>query len=189
MPPTNPERDPLFRGLIALMAIAVIVMLISAGIGKRNTAGASSPAAVSGGPSGMSGMAEQAASGDSMSAEQMAAMHERSMKAYPAKTQGQGDQVLPPDVVNGVKVFHLMAMPVRWEVAPGQFATALAYNEQVPGPQIRVYQGDTVKVVLTNHLTQPTTIHWHGLTVPNSMDGVPYVTQNPVMPGGTFTYR
>jgi FtsP/CotA-like multicopper oxidase with cupredoxin domain len=92
-------------------------------------------------------------------------------------------------MVNGVKEFHLMAMPMRWEEAPGQFAAAMAFNNQVPGPQIRVYRGDTVRIVLTNHLTQPTTIHWHGLTVPNGMDGVPYVTQNPVMPGRTFTYQ
>jgi FtsP/CotA-like multicopper oxidase with cupredoxin domain len=52
-----------------------------------------------------------------------------------------------------------------------------------------VHQGDTVRIVLTNHLTQPTTIHWHGLTVPNVMDGVPYITQDPVMPDQTFTYQ
>jgi FtsP/CotA-like multicopper oxidase with cupredoxin domain len=116
-------------------------------------------------------------------------MHEQSMTAYPAKTAGQGNQILKPAVVGGVKVFQLMAMPMRWEVAPGQFVTAMAYNEQVPGPQIRVHQGDRIRVVLTNHLTEPTTIHWHGVTVPNAMDGVPYVTQKPVMPGQQFTYE
>jgi FtsP/CotA-like multicopper oxidase with cupredoxin domain len=90
---------------------------------------------------------------------------------------------------HGVKVFNLMAMPISWEVAPGQSVMAWAYNEQVPGPQIRVHQGDRIRVVLTNHLTEPTTIHWHGVTVPNDMDGVPYVTQDPVMPDGTFTYE
>jgi FtsP/CotA-like multicopper oxidase with cupredoxin domain len=97
--------------------------------------------------------------------------------------------VLEPRVEEGVKVFELMAMPVEWEVAPGQVVTAWAYNEQVPGPEIRVRQGDRVRVNLTNHLTEPTTIHWHGVTVPNAMDGVPYVTQDPVMSGQTFTYE
>jgi manganese oxidase len=80
-------------------------------------------------------------------------------------------------------------MPVEWEVSPGQVVTAWAYNEQVPGPEIRVHRGDRIRVILTNHLPEPTVIHWHGLTVPNAMDGVPYVTQDPVMPGATFTYE
>ncbi|HYT81145.1 MAG TPA: multicopper oxidase domain-containing protein [Actinomycetota bacterium] len=192
MPPADPERDPLFRGLIILMAVALVVMLLFNGLSKRSRAGASAASAATqttSANSSMSGMADQTGSTDSMSSDQMAAMHERSMKAYPAKTVGLGGQVLQPTMEKGVKVFHLMAMPARWEVSPGQFATAFTYNEQVPGPQIRVHRGDTVRIVLTNHLTQPTTIHWHGLTVPNSMDGVPYVTQDPVMPDQAFTYQ
>ena len=191
MPPSDPEHDPLFRGLVMLMAVAVVVMLLFDGLSRRNpTSPSASPSSTTTGSaaSAMSGMSEQS-SGDSMTGEQMAAMHERSMKAFPAKTQGLGNQVLKAQVVKGVKVFRLMAMPVRWEVSPGQFVTALAYNEQVPGPQIRVHRGDTVRIELTNHLMQPTTIHWHGVTVPNAMDGVPYVTQDPVMPGETFTYQ
>jgi len=190
--PTDPERDPLFRGLIALMAVALVVMIVFVGLSKRNTTGAgAAPASAeaAGDSSGTSGMAGQSGSIDSMSAEQMAAGHEQSIKTYPAKTQGQGNQILQTQIVNGVKVFHLTTSPVRWEFAPGQFAQAFAYNDQVPGPQIRVHRGDTVRVVLTNHLTQPTTIHWHGLTVPNAMDGVPYVTQDPVMPDQAFTYQ
>jgi FtsP/CotA-like multicopper oxidase with cupredoxin domain len=191
MSPSDPERDPWFRGLVVAMAVAVVVMLLFDGLSRRNSppASASTVSTTTGGPtSGMSGMGE-GSSGDSMTGEQMAAMHERSMKAYPAKTRGQGNQVLKPEVVNGVKVFRLMAMPLRWEIAPGQFVDALAYNEQIPGPQIRVHRGDIVRIELTNHLTQPTTIHWHGVTVPNPMDGVPYVTQDPVMPDQTFTYQ
>jgi manganese oxidase len=187
---TDPERDPLFRALVVAMAVALVVALAFDALGRREPAAeasGSTPASPSS-PSTMSGM-DGSGSMASMSAPQMAVMHERSMKAYPAKTRGQGNQVLRPAVAKGVKVFHLMAMPVRWETAPGQFATAMAYNDQVPGPQIRVHRGDTVRVILTNHLDQPTVIHWHGLTVPNSMDGVPYVPQDPVMPGKTFTYQ
>jgi FtsP/CotA-like multicopper oxidase with cupredoxin domain len=124
-----------------------------------------------------------------MTAEQMASMHEDSMKAFPATTKGLGGQILEPTVEDGVKVFNLMAMAIQWETTPGQSVMAFAYNEQVPGPQIRVHRGDRIKVILQNHLPEPTTIHWHGLTVPNKADGVPYVTQDPVMPGETFTYQ
>lgn len=63
-----------------------------------------------------------------------------------------------------------------------------AYEGQVPGPTIRVRLGDRLRVRFTNHLPQPTTIHWHGVRVPNAMDGVPHLTQPPVAPGGTFVY-
>jgi FtsP/CotA-like multicopper oxidase with cupredoxin domain len=88
-----------------------------------------------------------------------------------------------------VQVYHLKAEEVRWEVSPGVFKQVYAYNGTVPGPEIRVHQGDTIRVVLENALPEPTVIHWHGLTVPNAMDGVPYITQDPVMPGGYFDYQ
>lgn len=62
-------------------------------------------------------------------------------------------------------------------------------NGSVPGPQIRVKQGDSVKINLKNELPNPVTIHWHGVPVPNNMDGIPGVTQNAVQPGETFTYE
>ncbi|MBK8050265.1 MAG: multicopper oxidase domain-containing protein [Anaerolineales bacterium] len=68
-------------------------------------------------------------------------------------------------------------------------ATAWTYNGSVPGPMIRVTEGDKVRVVLKNELPEPTTIHWHGVTVPNSMDGVPGMTQEAVKPGESFTYE
>ena len=177
------ERDPWFRALTAITLLTITAVLLFDFVHGRG----GTPAAPSSSSTAMSGMTSGSA--ETMTAEQMAAMHKASMVAFPAKTAGLGNQVLQPQLVNGVKVFHLMAMPVRWEVTPGQFVTAFAYNGQVPGPQIRVSAGDRIRVILTNHLTQPTTIHWHGMTVPNSMDGVPYVTQDPVMPGKTFTYQ
>jgi FtsP/CotA-like multicopper oxidase with cupredoxin domain len=65
----------------------------------------------------------------------------------------------------------------------------LAYNGQVPGPTIRIRLGDRLRVHFTNRLSQPTTIHWHGVRVPNGMDGVPHLTQPPVEPGGSFVYE
>ncbi len=63
------------------------------------------------------------------------------------------------------------------------------FNNSVPGPEIRVKQGNTVKIKLRNELSEPISIHWHGVPVPNAMDGIPGVTQNAVQPGQTFTYE
>ncbi len=115
--------------------------------------------------------------------------HEARVKAFPAKTAGLGAQSITPKIVGGVKVFELTAREVQWEVEPGVKRTAFAYNGQVPGPTIRVTEGDRVRVVLKNELPESTAIHFHGLITPNSMDGVPYITQPPVTPGQTFTYE
>ncbi len=88
-----------------------------------------------------------------------------------------------------VRVVRLETREVRWELAPGRTVTAWTYNGQVPGPELRVREGERVRVVLTNSLSEPTTIHWHGVDVPNPMDGVPDVTQKPVAPGQTFVYE
>jgi FtsP/CotA-like multicopper oxidase with cupredoxin domain len=88
-----------------------------------------------------------------------------------------------------VRAVRLEAREVRWELAPGRTVAAWTYNGQVPGPEIRLREGERVRVVLTNSLREPTTIHWHGVDVPNAMDGVPDVTQKPVAPGETFVYE
>jgi multicopper oxidase len=62
------------------------------------------------------------------------------------------------------------------------------YNGQFPGPEIRVTEGERLRVTVENGLPEPTTIHWHGIPVPNAMDGVPGVTQDPIQPGETFVY-
>ena len=64
-----------------------------------------------------------------------------------------------------------------------------SYNGEVPGPELRFRQGDRLKVVVENALDEETTVHWHGVRVPNSMDGVPHLTQKPIAPGETFTYE
>jgi FtsP/CotA-like multicopper oxidase with cupredoxin domain len=122
-------------------------------------------------------------------AEAMDAMHEKGMKAFPAKTAGLGNQLLKPKMDNGVKVFELTAKKMRWETEPGHFVEAWAYNDQVPGPQIRVREGDKVRVVLHNELPESTVVHFHGLELPNDQDGVPFITQPPVKPGQSYTYE
>jgi FtsP/CotA-like multicopper oxidase with cupredoxin domain len=76
-----------------------------------------------------------------------------------------------------------------WELAPGRRIKAMTYNGQVPGPELRLHEGERVRVVFTNALAEPTTLHWHGVDVPNAMDGVAGLTQKPVAPGETFVYE
>ncbi len=64
-----------------------------------------------------------------------------------------------------------------------------SYNGAVPAPELRFRQGETARIVVANRLPQPTTVHWHGLRVPNRMDGVPHLTQPPIAPGGEFVYE
>jgi FtsP/CotA-like multicopper oxidase with cupredoxin domain len=85
--------------------------------------------------------------------------------------------------------YSLTAKLAEWELLPGVKTTAVTYNGTVPGPLLRVTEGDTLKVTLKNELPEPTTIHWHGAHVPSEMDGVQGVSQAPVMPGETFTYQ
>lgn len=106
----------------------------------------------------------------------------------PDATETSGGQPLAHAVDGDTWVFELTAQPVKWEILPGTRVTAWSYNGTVPGPEIRVPYGQKVKVLLKNELPEPTTVHWHGIAVPNAMDGVPDVTQKPIAPGETFTY-
>jgi FtsP/CotA-like multicopper oxidase with cupredoxin domain len=125
-----------------------------------------------------------------MSAEEMAA-HDAAVTAqFPAETQGHGGKVLQPEeTASGIKVFELTAAPVQWETEPGVVKEAWTYNGMVPGPTTKAELGDRVRIVLHNDLPEPTTIHFHGMTVPAEMDGVPAISQDAVLPGQTFTYE
>lgn len=96
---------------------------------------------------------------------------------------------LPPVAPGHVKTIRIVAEVKPWTVAPGITVDAWTYNGTVPGPTIHVRQGDRVRVIFTNRLPEPTTIHWHGLLVPADMDGVPGMSQPPVAPGDTFVYE
>ncbi len=85
--------------------------------------------------------------------------------------------------------FNLDARVANIEITPGVVTPAWTYNGTLPGPYIRANVGDTVIVHFTNSLPESTTIHWHGLRVPNAMDGAPGMTQPPIAPGGTFRYE
>jgi FtsP/CotA-like multicopper oxidase with cupredoxin domain len=124
-----------------------------------------------------------------MSPEEMVAHDAEVTSQFPAKTEGLGGRTLRPRVVHGVKVFEVTAKAIQWETEPGVFKEAWTYGGAVPGPTIRANLGDRVKIVLHNELPEPTTIHFHGMTVPADMDGVPAISQDAVMPGETFAYE
>jgi FtsP/CotA-like multicopper oxidase with cupredoxin domain len=116
-------------------------------------------------------------------------MHEEGVKAFPAKTTGEANLPLDYTMDGDVKVFTLTAQVVQWQVTPTMSVEAWAYNGTMPGPQIRVTEGEKVRIVFTNNLPESTAIHFHGLVVPNKVDGVPFITQPPVKPGETYTYE
>ena len=96
---------------------------------------------------------------------------------------------LPWQVVGGAKEFHLVAEPVKHRLIPGREMEVWGYSGSCPGPTIQVNQGDRVRIVFENHLPESSTIHWHGLEIPVEMDGMPYISQQPVPPGGKFVYE
>jgi len=96
---------------------------------------------------------------------------------------------LPYQMDGGVKVFHLLAEPVRQKIAPFKTVDAWGYNGTSPGPTMQVQQGDRVRVIFENKLPESTSLHWHGLEVPIEQDGVPWISQKPVAPGQTYTYE
>lgn len=112
-----------------------------------------------------------------------------SSEGVPSATDSIGGQPLEYSLEDGVKVFEITARPVLWNILDDVTVTAWTYNGTVPGPLLRVMEGDRVRVVFTNELSEPTTVHFHGNTLMNVMDGVPNVTQNPVEPGETFVYE
>ncbi|WP_344870071.1 copper oxidase [Deinococcus aetherius] len=108
---------------------------------------------------------------------------------FTAPASARGDQTLAPQVVGGVKVFNFETSLIRWNILKGVQVAAYAVNRQVPGPRLQLTQGDRVRINVKNNLPESTTIHWHGLIVPNNMDGPADVTQKPIAPGETFTYE
>lgn len=99
--------------------------------------------------------------------------------AYPAEATPSGS----------TRTFELVAAETELPLIDGAKLRVWAYNNQVPGPTLRIRLGDTLRVRFTNKLPQSTTIHWHGVRVPNAMDGVPNATQPPIQPGQSFTYE
>ncbi len=129
----------------------------------------------------------------------------KSKAPSPAMTEATGSlpvRVHTPDIPklpfkmdNGVKVFELVAEPVRTQFLPAsdhmdaRLVDAWGYNGSVPGPTIEVNEGDRVRIIFHNKLPEATTPHWHGLEVPIEMDGTPAISQPLIYPGESFTYE
>lgn len=96
---------------------------------------------------------------------------------------------LPWKIVDGVKVYHLIAEEVEHEFAPGLKGRCWGYNGRVHGPTIEAVEGDRVRIYVTNRLPGGTSVHWHGILLPNGMDGVAGLNQKTIKPGETFRYE
>ena len=117
------------------------------------------------------------------------AMEEVALK-FPEKTKGIGNQELAPTIgADGVKEFALTASIIDWEVEAGVVVKGWAYNGQIPGPIMHANVGDKIRIVLKNELTESTSLHLHGIRVPNAMDGVDPYTQKAILTGETFLYE
>ena len=96
---------------------------------------------------------------------------------------------MPWRLENGVKVFDIAVEHVRTEFLPGRIVDAWGFNGSVPGPTIQVNEGDRVRFIVENRLPEPFSMHWHGIEVPNDMDGMPGISQDPIAPGDRFVYE
>ena len=180
----TPELQPNATAGLSLASLATGNYKLSCTIPGHKAAGMSAELMV------MAGGAAAHSATAPMNADQMDATMAARTKAFPAKTEGLGGQLLPPKVLpDGTKQFDLTAKIVDWELEPGKIVKAWTYNGVVPGPTLKADVGDKVRIVIKNELPESTAIHFHGLTTPNAMDGVPDITQEPIKPGATFTYE
>jgi len=171
------------RSTFWLAAVGLFAAVLALGVGLVAVVRADDSSSTAG--AAMDGMGMSMSGSQSM----MEHMAPAPMDGVPEASATRGGQALPYTVENGVWVFNLDAEPVRWQILPDRQVTAWTYNGTVPGPEIRVPYGQRVRIVVKNDLPEETTVHWHGIDVPNAMDGVPDVTQAPIEPGESFTYE
>lgn len=159
------------------------------GTGLGLAACAQKPAAT---PTAMAGMEGGSPTPSGAGYEEMDKMHKAGVDTFVANA-GKDPifwrQPLTPKVDGDVKVFEITCTEGKWNITPDQTVDAMMYNGVVPGPEIRVTEGDKVRVICKNEMTQSTSIHFHGVLVANNMDGVPFITQDPITPGASFTYE
>jgi FtsP/CotA-like multicopper oxidase with cupredoxin domain len=120
-------------------------------------------------------------------------------RPLPVGPDGLGPGIVPvisPDVPNmpwrlenGVKVFDIRGEHVRTELIPGRVMDGWGFNGSIPGPTIQVTEGDRVRLNVENRLPEPFSMHWHGLEIPNDMDGMPGISQDAIPPNGRFVYE
>jgi manganese oxidase len=152
------------------------------------------PSATAPGPSDSHASHEPSASGSPALVDHDAvalAVVKRFLDGEGAKLEGAGNQPLAPTrVENGVKVFEMTIDKIQHRIdAVKDPVAALGYNGTWPAPRIEVVEGDRIRAIFTNRLDETTGVHFHGQRVPNKMDGVPHITQDPIQPGDSFTYE
>lgn len=159
---------------------------------EPNAGGAAQATAVPGATAAGDHEMEAAPTTPADAAAEMDAMHEAGVKIF---VDGIGTNPdfwgVPLDFTmdGDTKVFELTCAETKWEVDPTNIMNAMTYNGILPGPIIRVTEGDKVRVNVKNEMPQSTSVHWHGVLLPNNQDGVPYITQPPIRTGETFTYE
>ena len=114
---------------------------------------------------------------------------EKLQDSHSDKITAPNGRILPYTLVDGVKEYHLIAKENLQEFAPGFAVKVWGFNGSSPGPVIEAFEGDRVRIKVTNELPEATTVHWHGLIVPWQMDGVVGLSQKPILPGETFVYE
>jgi FtsP/CotA-like multicopper oxidase with cupredoxin domain len=133
--------------------------------------------------------ANSASSASSSASSSMSSSNTVDTSNVPNATQENGNQPATyTRDADGAKHFTFTAKQVMWDVTGGNRVLAWTINGTVPGPMIRVTAGDHIRVTLINHFPKPTALHWHGLTLPSSEDGVPGIGMKPIQPGQSFVY-
>ncbi len=195
--PSEPEARPVDRrvflrraGLVgASIPFAGGIVAAACSSDSKNGANKTAARIITGDQMASAPVADQ-----DLTPEQMDAAHKKGIEDFLANqktplTKGKGNVPLQPTMDGDVKVFNVTMDEVDWETMPGKTEKARGYNKMIPGPVLRATEGDKVRVVVKNNLKESSSIHFHGLLVPNKMDGVPFVTQDPITPGATFTYE
>jgi FtsP/CotA-like multicopper oxidase with cupredoxin domain len=138
------------------------------------------------GPSGAPAGSPSPADHDAMAK----AVVDRFLGGEGASLEGAGNQPLEPTIDGGTKVFELTVEEIQHQIdAVKDPVAALGFNGIWPGPRIEVVEGDRIRATFTNKMSESTGIHFHGQALPNAMDGVPHITQDPIQPGDSFTYE
>ncbi|MBF6596003.1 MAG: multicopper oxidase domain-containing protein [Thermaceae bacterium] len=176
---TGPEiaAVALLTVLALVVAVTVPAMRLNLGLSARDVGGTIMPPGM---------IMTRDTPGEAM--RDMAAIDPR-RSGYLAPAGAKGAQPIQPRLEGGVKVFDFEVSQIGWNILTGERVDAYAVNRQVPGPTVRVTVGNRVRFNVKNSLPESTSIHWHGMILPNPMDGVAEVTQAPIKPGGSFTYE
>jgi FtsP/CotA-like multicopper oxidase with cupredoxin domain len=109
--------------------------------------------------------------------------------SFTAPADARGDQPLAPRMEGTVKTFDLEISTIEWNILGDARVMSYVFNRQIPGPRIAITEGDRVRFNVSNHLSEETTVHWHGLILPNDQDGAGEFTQEPIQPGESYTYE